>query len=151
MSDGVAVLRERLGLVAAQRVAARRSLRLWRGLYWAAGIGAVGTAAAAGVSALGEILTTGWAAAFAAMSAVLTALDKFLNAGDKVQRVLTRHARLSVVEYGLAAKVVDAQWRHEALDPADADQVKAFADWLDESARAVDAEVVAVFEKTPEL
>jgi hypothetical protein len=97
---------------------ARKSLRLWRGVYYTLGITAVIAATAAGASSLADLGGQVLAGILALLAVVLAAVEKFLGALNRVNSIGRRHLQLSAVRERLNGLIDQAQYREGEVELA---------------------------------
>ena len=139
-------LEERRHIVDVQKRRARRSLRLWRGVFWTTGIAAVAFAALAGGAGLGDLWGAKVAGILALTAAVLAAVDKFLTAGDKVAQLQQRDNDLNKLQCKLESAVVDARLREDGTAVRDE-----YVEWLCAKCTEVDEELSKINTEHGEL
>lgn len=104
---------------------ARRSLKLWRGVYYTLGITAVIAATAAGASSLADLGGQVLAGILALLAVVLAAVEKFLGALNRVNSIGRRHLQLIAVRERLGGLIEQAQYREDGIAGAADDVVRA--------------------------
>lgn len=132
-------VQDRLELYVELASKGERSLRLWRVVMYTSGLLAVVAAAAAGLSSLGSLWGPKWAGGLALAAAVLTSVDKFLGASDKITKLDRRWQSLEDLEDRALAALIDARAREERLDAGDATALAGYDAWLDEVCGRLDA------------
>ena len=123
---------------------AHRSLRLWRRVFYGVGLAAVAAAAAAGASSLADIWGSRTAGFLALAAAVLTAVDKFVGAGDKIARLDRRWQSLDALAGEVETILIDARVRESLLDGHDGGAVAGYDAWLAERCASVDGALKAI-------
>lgn len=101
-------LHRRVDVVTRRVNESKRSLALWRWVFYSTGISAVIAATLAGASSLAEFWGVTTAGILALVAAVLTAVEKFLAAGDKVGKLAQCYTKLRQLQDLAWGAVADA-------------------------------------------
>jgi hypothetical protein len=143
MTEGRNVFDTRLTRTIELAKRTRKSLRLWRWIFYTIGSSAVVAATAAGASNLADIWGAHTAGLLALLAAVLTAVEKFLTAGGQVNREELRWESLDYLQTKLTVALADVEWREAEIQATQdaalqAEKQNEYEAWLQKQCAEVD-------------